>query len=107
MASMGSGLRKICQENYPRKNYQEELPRKPQENCKQKRQEKLPRKMPEIAAYETTHSRNNAARDELARIVRWLAGAGGRSTWPLPSAESDGWSSARSSFRSPAPASSG
>jgi hypothetical protein len=31
----------------------------------------LPRKLPEIAAYAAALFRNNAARDELARIVRW------------------------------------
>jgi hypothetical protein len=36
--------------------------------------QRLPKKMPEIAAYAATLFRNNAARDELARIVRRFAG---------------------------------
>ena len=48
------------------KIYQE----KPPEKLQTKQQEKLPKKMPEIAAYATALFRNNAARDELARIVR-------------------------------------
>jgi hypothetical protein len=35
----------------------------------------LPRKLPEIAAHAAAVFRNNAARDELARIVRWYSGA--------------------------------
>src|SRR5260370_8361648 len=70
---MGSGSGKIVRKIY-QQNCREKPPanckRKQQANCKQKQQEKLPRKMPEIAAYAAALFRNNAARDELARIVR-------------------------------------
>jgi hypothetical protein len=62
---MGSGSGKIV-----RKTDQEKCREKPPRKLQTKTARNLPRKMPEIAAYAAALFRNNAARDELARIVR-------------------------------------
>jgi hypothetical protein len=62
---MGSGSGKIV-----RKIDQENCREKPPRKLQTKTARNLPRKMPEIAAYAAALFRNNAARDELARIVR-------------------------------------
>jgi hypothetical protein len=67
----GSGIADACDVNGFR----------PREKLQTKTAGNLPRKLPEIAAYATGLFRNNAARDELARIVRWLRPA------PIPAKE--------------------
>jgi hypothetical protein len=68
----GSGIGDACGANGFR--FPEKLPVKIGRKIAGKPPERLPRKLPEIAAYAAALFRNNAARDELARIVRRLAG---------------------------------